>query len=225
MTTVNNFNEQDLDPQDSSSSQAFQRDSDAYDLAEKGLQSSRYLLAAVIELADQGYLRTAPLRIFTRIIFAATFLLKTTCIMSTTGKVADSLAILEATKQKLDIVATNNKHTAYNTSRLLSLHISQLRLFFSTSRRSEGHYRETSGSGVMPSNDKEEAGEHSQVSQDSQAHPEPSTWEDLWNSGTTQNDWLSEFEFLWSSILSGNPPAGDPHDEVLDLNSEACRPV
>lgn len=49
---------------------------DTRHLIERGMDSAKSLLTAVIGLANQELLRTMPLRVFTRVAFAATLLLK-----------------------------------------------------------------------------------------------------------------------------------------------------
>ncbi|OOQ83284.1 hypothetical protein PEBR_35300 [Penicillium brasilianum] len=211
---------------------------DTRHLIERGMDSAKSLLTAVIGLANQELLRTMPLRVFTRVAFAATLLLKATCIDPTLSRVAASFEIIDKTRQKLEIVASTKMHMAHNTARLIYLHVTQLHLLLAACKRAENSrfdHRETCPTGEeqifpdLPSGDLGTSslnGHADESLQNATSGQNASTWGDgLYGGLPSQDNWMQDFEFLWSSILSGNTPVGDWLYHEGHLESDNRRPA
>lgn|SRR5687767_11189589 len=112
-----------------------------YRLAQQSLISSRRVLTFVDELGEQGCLRLAPLCVFTRIVSAATLLLKVSLILtSRTGHktLTQWLGLgyihfaygprrSAIDKARLIQCCTSLKHPGRNSALMIALHVKQLR--------------------------------------------------------------------------------------------------
>ncbi|KAH7165435.1 hypothetical protein EDB81DRAFT_779231 [Dactylonectria macrodidyma] len=115
---------------------------DDYHFIKVAVDGSRSLLATVISLADNGNLTTVPFRVYGRVLFAVTILLKAACIVPTRVDLVDSIAIVGSMKLNLARCALDKEHPASKTAKLLSLHMTQLRLLLATHDKSPGSVNE-----------------------------------------------------------------------------------